>query len=149
MKYSEKVADKLNDLLEKNYDAEKGYQFAEENVKDPDLKAFFKDRVKERYDFGHELKAEIRNFGQKPDKGSSVKGDIHRSWMNLKTAFSSNEEEAILEEAVRGEKAAIDDYNSAIEEANIPPSTENILLKQRNAIEKSLEQLKALERKES
>ncbi len=73
MKYSEDVAKKLNSLLEKNYDSEKGYQMAAENVKNPQLKEFFNQRAKERYDFGHELKSEIKSFGQEPDKGTSLK----------------------------------------------------------------------------
>ncbi len=145
MKYAEEVSNKLNSLLEKNYDTEKNYKFAAENVKSPELKAFFNERAQERYDFGHELKSEIRNFGQTPDKGTSFKGDVHRSWMNLKTNLSSNKEEAILEESIRGEKAAVEEYNEVLKDENIPPSTENTLMKQRNAITAALNKVKSLE----
>ncbi|MCF4100245.1 PA2169 family four-helix-bundle protein [Gillisia sp. M10.2A] len=138
MSYSEDVAGKLNELLEKNYDAEKGYKFAAEQVKDVKLKLFFEERAKERYDFGHELKTEIRSFGEAPEKGSSLKGDIHRSWMNLKTTFSSDKEESVLEEAIRGEKAAVEEYNDILKNANIPASTGNILIKQRDSIKAAL-----------
>ena len=145
MSNSKEIAERLNDLLEKNYDSEKGYKEAADDVKNPRLKEFFTDRAKQRYDFGHELKAEIRNFGESPDKGSSLKADAHRAWMNLKTAFSGDNEEAVLEEAVRGEKAAIEDYNKAIKDWELPPSTENLLIKQRNAIERSMKKVKDLE----
>lgn len=149
MKYSEKIADKLNDLLEKNYDSEKGYQLAEEKVNDPELKKIFRSRAQNRYDFGHELKAEIKNYGESPDKGTSVKGDLHRSWMNIKSSLSSNKEEAILEEAIRGEKAAVADYDAVIAEKEIPSSSKELLIKQRDYIKNALEQVKNLERKES
>lgn len=113
------------------------------------MKNFFLARSKKRYDFGHELKSEIKKFGETPDKGTSIKGDLHRSWMNLKSSLSSNEEEAILEETIRGDKAAVSDYNSVLKETNIPPTTEAILTKQRNAIEMALEKVKTLERTES
>lgn len=145
MKYAEEVSNKLNSLLEKNYDTEKNYKFAAENAKSPRLKSFFNERAQERYDFGHELKSEIRNFGEVPDKGSSFTGDIQRSWMNLKTNLSSNKEEALLEESIRGEKAAVEEYNEVLKDKNIPPSTENILLKQRNAITAALNKVKSLE----
>ncbi len=145
MDYAKEVSNKLNDLLEKNYDAEKGYKFAAENVKNPSLKSFFSERAKERNDFGHELKSEISTLGEKPDKGSSLKGDIHRTWMNLKTTFSSDKEEALLEEAVRGEKAAVEEYNEVLEDENLPPSTANLLMKQRNAITTALDKVKKLE----
>lgn len=149
MEYSKKIADKLNDLLEKNYDSEKGYKLAEEKVNDPQMKRIFEIRSQNRYDFGHELKTEIRKYGESPDKGTSVKGDLHRSWMNIKSSLSSNKEEAILEEAIRGEKAAVADYDSVIAEQDIPSSTKELLTKQRDYIKNALEQVKKLERKES
>ncbi|SDR73540.1 conserved hypothetical protein [Gillisia sp. Hel1_33_143] len=145
MKYSEDVANKLNSLLEKNYDSEKGYQMAAENVKNPQLKEFFNQRAKERYDFGHELKSEIKSFGQEPDKGTSLKGDIHRGWMDIKTSLSSDNEEAVLEEAIRGEKAAVEEYNEVLKSEEIPSSTGNVLMKQRNSITDALNKVKSLE----
>ncbi len=146
MKYSKEMADKLNELLEKNYDSEKGLRNAVDDIQNPQLKAFFKEKAAERYDFGHELKSEIRNFGEAPDKGSSVKADAHRAWMDLKSALSGNNEEAVLEEAIRGEKLAVKNYNEVIENIDFPPSTKNLLLKQRNAIQQTLEKAKSLEK---
>ncbi|WP_394805711.1 DUF2383 domain-containing protein [Nonlabens ulvanivorans] len=56
---------------------------AKEKVESKRLKGFFENQAQERYDFGHELKNEIRNYGATPDKGTSVKGDAHRAWMNI------------------------------------------------------------------
>lgn len=145
MSHSKEVTEKLNDLLEKNYDAEKGFKEAAEDVKNERLKAFFREKAQQRYDFGHELKTEITNFGGTPDKGASVKGDIHRAWMDLKSALTSDKEEEVLEEAIRGEKAALEEYNEAINEKELPPSTANLLIKQRNAIERTLQEVKGLE----
>ena len=74
MKYTEQVSNKLNELLKKNYDAEAGYKQAAENVKNSQLKSYFENRAKDRYDFGHQLKNEIKSFGQEPDKGTSISG---------------------------------------------------------------------------
>lgn len=145
MNYSEKVSGKLNALLEKNNDAEKGYKYAAENAKDPQLKAFFSERAQERYDFSHELETEIRYFGENPDKGSSLAGDAHRTWMNLKSSLSSNKDEAAMEEAVRGEQVAADEYEDVLKDPNIPPTTANLLLKQKNGIVAALNKLKSME----
>jgi len=146
MSYSKEVSNKLNELLEKNYDAEKGYKLAAEKVKRQDLQSFFSKRAQERYDFGHELKSEIRNFGETPDKGSSVAGDMHRSWMNLKASLSSDKDESVLEEAIRGEKSAVEEYESIIKDEELPASTKNILMKQKNSIVSSLNEVKTLEK---
>ncbi len=145
MRETNEMVEKFNELLEKNYDAEKGFKNAADDVKNERLKAFFKESAQQRYDFGHELKAEIKNLGGTPDKGSSTKADAHRVWMDLKAALSSDNEEAVLEEAVRGEKAAVEDYNKVIKGSEFPPSTANLLIKQRNAIERTLKNVKDLE----
>ena len=43
--YTATVSEKLNDLLEKTYDAEKGYKKACDNTDNPYLKSFFEKRV--------------------------------------------------------------------------------------------------------
>ncbi len=108
MKFTEKMTNKLNELLEKNYDAEKGYKKAAEKVENTKLKQFFNEQAQKCYDFGHQLKTEIKNYGETPEKGGSATGTLHRTWMDIETAFSSNNEETILGEVQKGEKAAID-----------------------------------------
>ena len=106
--YTQEVGEKLNDLLEKTYDAEKGFKKAAENVEHASLKSYFKRKAEERYNFGHELKSEIKAFNQDVDKGGSLTGTMHRAWMDVKSLFSADDEESMLEEAIKGEKAAIE-----------------------------------------
>lgn len=51
-----------------------------------------------------------------------------------------NEEEAMLQEVERGEKAAIDSYDAILNDKNfiLPPSTESILMRQKNEIKENL-----------
>ncbi|GAA0715357.1 ferritin-like domain-containing protein [Aquimarina litoralis] len=143
--YSEKVGSKLNDLLEKTYDAEKGFKKAAENVKHSSLKNYFNQKAQERYEFGHELKSEIKSFGQEVDKGGSITGNLHRTWMDVKSLVSGNNEESMLEEAIRGEKASVEEYEDVLAETTLPPSTQTILAKQKQKIELGLSNIKRLE----
>ncbi|ARN78339.1 hypothetical protein BST97_10255 [Nonlabens spongiae] len=145
MSYTKEVSNKLNNLLEKNYDAEAGYKTAKENVKSTRLKDFFASQAQERYNFGHELKDEIKSFGQEPDKGTSVAGDAHRAWMNIKSTFSTDNEESVLEEAIRGEKAAVEEYNEVINDSTLPASTRNVLTKHRDNIQSALNKVEQME----
>ena len=145
MSNTKELAGKLNQLLEKNYDSEKGFENAAKEVKNEGLKQYFEQKAKQRYDFGHELKTEIKNLGETPEKGTSFAADAHHAWMNLKAAFSSNNEEALLKEAVRGEKLAVEEYNEIIKNHDFPPSTANLLIKQRNFIERTFNEVKDLE----
>jgi len=144
MKFTEEVAKNLNQLLEKNYDAEKGYKDAAERVEHPKMKQFLQEQAQKRYDFGHELKTEITNYGEKPNKGGSVSGTIHRTWMDLKAAVSSDKQEEVMEEVQRGEQAAIDEYNEAIK-ADLPPTTKTMLTKQRDQIMQAQQSAKNFE----
>lgn len=143
--YTEEVGNKLNDLLEKNYDAEKGYKKAAEHTQNTALKNFFNRKAAERYNFGHELKSEIQNFGETPKKGGSATGAAHRTWMDVKAVFSADNEESMLEEAIRGEKASVKEYNDVLNETGLPPTTRDLVLKQKNTITQELNTIKRLE----
>ncbi|SDB45863.1 conserved hypothetical protein [Flavobacteriaceae bacterium MAR_2010_188] len=143
--YTEEVGDKLNDLLERTYDAEKGFKKAAENTDHSALRSYFNQKAQERYDFGHELKSEIKSFGQEIDKGGSVTGSLHRTWMDVKAFFSADDDESMLEESIRGEKAAIEEYDEVLTETSLPMSTKNVLSGQRNKIQTGLSKIKRLE----
>lgn len=141
MKYTEKISNKLNELLEKNYDAEKGYLNSADNVDSSRLKIFFKNRASERSQFAKELRTEILSYGQIPEDSGSFKGTMHRNWMTLKSLFSSNDEEAILEEAIRGEKASYNEYKEVLKEDAFAPSTRKILENQQQKIQAAINTL--------
>lgn len=138
MKYSEEISNKLNELLIKNYDAEKGYLNAIDNVDSDKLKMYFKRRASERSEFAKELRTEILRYGEIPEDSGSFKGTMHRNWMSLKSTFSSNNEELILEEAIRGEEASLEAYNDLLKERHLPPSIDSLLIKHKNAIQAAI-----------
>ncbi|WP_452222308.1 ferritin-like domain-containing protein [Lacinutrix salivirga] len=146
MKFTEKISNKLNELLVKNYDAEKGYLNAIDNVESDRLKMFFKRRASERSEFAKELRTEILRYGEIPEDSGSFKGTMHRNWMSLKSLFTSNDEEAILEEALKGEEASLKEYNDIINSDMVfPPSIDSLLAKQKNAVQSAINTVKVHE----
>lgn len=143
--YTETISSKLNDLLERTYDAEKGFKKAAENTEHTYLKRYFERKSLERQNFGIELNNEIRSFGETPEKSGSIEGAAHRAWMDVKALFSSDNDESMLEEAIRGENTALNDYNDVINDHGLPMSTQSILIKQRDAIATDLQAIKRLE----
>lgn len=143
--YTEEVGKKLNDLLEKTYDAEKGFKKAAENIDNKALKNYFSRKAEERYSFGHELKSELKAFNQDIDKGGSATGTAHRAWMDVKALFSNKNEESMLEEAIRGEESAIGEYKDVLNDMNLPSSTKAVLSSQKSKIENGLSKIKKLE----
>lgn len=145
MNNQEKIIEHLNDLLTKNYDAEAGYKLAAENVENEELRGFLELRAKKRYDFGHALKEEIKKLGGEPDKGTSLTGDLHRVWMNLKDTFTSGDA-ATYAECVRGEEAFVEEYEECLKDSeHLPPSVVNLVQSQLVDGKKALAEVKALE----
>lgn len=140
----DKKIDLLNDLLAKCYDSEKGYKDAIDDIQDPALQNVFRSYAQQRYDFGHEIKDHIRQLGGEVKKGDTLAAKVHRSWMDLKSTVSSNDEHAILEEAKRGEENALKNYTKAL--ADLPSGTpiHKLLTDQRSRIRQSLNRIEEM-----
>ncbi|MFT5231330.1 MAG: hypothetical protein ACI97R_001402, partial [Candidatus Azotimanducaceae bacterium] len=72
------------------------------------------------------------------NKGPHNLGGAHRAWMSIKDAFTSNDEESILGEVIKGEKTAVDEYKDVLNNSTLPPSTKIILIRQVDNIESAL-----------
>lgn len=142
-----KLIDDLNLLLTRNYDAVVGYKNATEDVEDEDLRTFFHKQAGHRRDFGHRLKMEIEAMGGNANQGTSLKADFHRVWMDLKAFLGADNEKAVLSEALRGEKKALDNYNEVLEHEVISehPSLRAFIQEQRNAVLEAIAQLRQYE----
>ncbi len=141
----EKLVNNLQELLEKNYDAQKGFTKAMEDAKNPRLKAFLQQQAAQRSRFTNELTQEIRNLNEQPKDSGSFTGDLHRTWIDIKSAVSGNEDEAVLEECIRGEKASWDEYSTKLEKENFPPNISSVIQKQASEIHNTLSNVKTLE----
>ena len=141
----EKVIENLNRILEKNYDAKEGFTSAFNATDNLQLKSFFDSQIKQRISFGKQIKEKITTLDGMPKVGGSLSGDLHRAWMDMKTAIASNNEEAILESCQRGEHAAIDDYNKFLEMDHLPEPIRDCVLQQRNAILETVREIQQFE----
>jgi uncharacterized protein (TIGR02284 family) len=61
--------------------------------------------------------------------------------MTLKSLFSANDEEAILEEAIRGEKASLEEYAEILNYDDFAPSTQKMLEMQHQKIQAAINSL--------
>ena len=142
----EEVADAINDLITVNYDGEKGYKEAAEDVTDARLKSWFREYAQQRYDFGHELKGELSQIGATPDKGTSLAADAHRLWIDLKAAIAGNDEAAVLDEVIRGESNAISRYDKVLAHNALPATARTVIARQRNQIMTAHQKVEELKR---
>ncbi|MEF9672424.1 ferritin-like domain-containing protein [Pseudomonas sp. MWU13-2100] len=104
----------LNDLIEVSKDGQKGFQSCAEDIKNPELKALFVQRASECATSAAELQVEVRKLGGDPETSTSVAGDLRRRWVDVKSLFTGKGEEAVLNEAERGEDHAKKAYSEAL-----------------------------------
>ncbi|MEF9900311.1 MAG: PA2169 family four-helix-bundle protein [Pseudomonas sp.] len=105
----------LNELIEYSRDGEKGFKTSAEDVKNPELKTYFLQRAGECASAASELQHQVRALGGDPETSTSVSGDLHRTWVNIKSALTGKDEEAALNEVERGEDHALKAYKDALE----------------------------------
>lgn len=139
-----KKVELLNNLIAQCYNSEKGYKNAAEEVEDEALRKLFKGNAQQRYDFGHEIKALIRNLDGKIERGDTIPGKLHRTWMDLRSALAENDEKVILEEVKRGEQVALAQYDTALKQFSEKSDAYRTLKDHRNRINNSIEQVDRL-----
>ncbi|CAM3050650.1 chemotaxis protein [Pseudomonas floridensis] len=137
----------LNDLIETSIDGEEGFKTAAENAKSPQVKSFLARRSTEVAASVRELQQHVQQLGGKPEDSSSVSADLHQAWVKLKTAFTSSDDKAVLEEVERGEDVAKKSYSKALEksrEKGVSPAVIAVIEKQYQGVLKNHDEVKAL-----
>lgn len=143
--YTDKIGDHLNDILEKNIDAQKGFDQAVEKTDSSALAGYFKTRSQERAGFVSALKTELSKYGEKFKDSGSASANIHRGWMDFKSIFSKDNDESMLEECITGEKKALEEYEEALKPGELPESTATLLREQRDKIKAGLAKIQSME----
>ena len=114
-KQNQPTIDSLHKLVELNKDSDRGYKEASENIEDPELKTILYRLSQQRAEFRGELEDILhKDYKDDANPSDSFLSKLHRSWMDFKTSISSNDNEAVLNECVRGEKHAIETYEEAL-----------------------------------
>jgi len=143
---SEKLNGYLSSIIKKNEDAVKGYQKASEHADSAHLTHYFQNKLKERQDFLNELKSDVSSHSlTNLDNDGSTQGALHRGWMDVKAFFSADDDEAMLEEAIKGDEAAVEEYEEVLGEDDLPMSTANLLRRQVATIKKDLTEINSME----
>lgn len=114
MAQKKEIISTVNSLIETLKDGQEGFRQASEAVQDSELKSLFNEYSLQRSKFAGELQDEIRQLGESDlETGSSVAGSVHRAWINLKAAVTTQNDHAILAECERGEDSAVAEYEKA------------------------------------
>ncbi len=140
MSANDKLTEVLNDLIKINNDRVKGYETAAEDVKsfDVDLQPIFNKMANDSRKYVAELTKEVERLGGEPATGSTASGKIHRTWMDVKAAFSGKDRQSMLESCEFGEDASQKAYKEALaSDAEISAETRKLITDQQSSLKTS------------
>ena len=144
MAQQKEIISTINSLIETLKDGQEGFRQAAEGVKDSGLKTLFNEYSMQRAKFAGELQAQAVQLGEdKPEDSSSTAGAMHRAWINIKSAITSEDDHAILAECERGEDSAVNEYKEALEEEISSPIRE-IISRQYTEVQSAHDRIKSL-----
>lgn len=148
MDSNKEISNKVNILIEKNNDAYKGFKDAADHAEGMPLRDFLRDESLQRKEFANQLSMALKTFNPEydADTDGSISGSMHRTWLNVKAALSGNNDESILEECVRGDKASVEEYNEFLKDhESVHSGIGNAVREQLSHIETTLDRVIRLE----
>lgn len=143
---SENVLTILHRLMETARDAERGFRTAIAAVNDPAIRRLFAAYAEQRAEFARELAGEVRRLGGTPQRRGSVAGALHRALLNVRAAVTGRDEVAVLDEAERGEHAALRAYHEALAFRELPADVRSVIARQAARVEETHDCLRDLKR---
>ncbi|MFL1012525.1 PA2169 family four-helix-bundle protein [Flavisericum labens] len=138
MKNSNPTIAQLNELLAINYEAEKVYLHALNQVESEDLKHFFRARAFERSEFCRFLGAEIIQKGGQPEYLDQRKGGFDKLWVKFKQVVSKKDEYAIFDEVCKIKTWSVKKYNKVLKKFRFSENISQLLQNQRDTLERSM-----------
>jgi uncharacterized protein (TIGR02284 family) len=139
----EEVLFSLNELIETCLDGKQGFLEAATHAFNSQLKQMCLEYSHQRAQFAAQLQDEVRRLGGTPDEAGSVSGALHRRWMEVKSAVTGRDDEAIVAECERGEDVALSRYRENLDKT-LPATTRAIILPQFQAIQQAHDRFRDL-----
>lgn len=108
----------LNSLITTTIDSANGFERAAEDADSGRFATMFREFATERRQVVSRLQQEVRALGGTPNDDGSLKGDLHRRWLDLRDAIGGGDQ-AVIAEVERGEDYIKGKYDEALEDSEL------------------------------
>lgn len=134
--------DKLNRLLVACFEAEKLYYNAAQDAQTTELKRFLNYMAVERNRMSHDISNELHSRDIEPLKDDSNKGNLDRTWQEIKEALENFHAESIVNSCISRDRNNIKRYDELIERRELPDGILELLEKHKYQLEWYIKQAK-------
>jgi uncharacterized protein (TIGR02284 family) len=147
MSNNEEIVDELNELVKINNDRIQGYMKAVEDNDDPQLDGLFNEMIVQSQTFRSQLADHIvRIDGSAVSDATTtdLSSKVHRAWIDIKTAITGKDRDTVLSSVTFGENAAVEAYEDAIEDDDLPAYIKEDLMNQLTQLKAARDKMEAL-----
>lgn len=123
----------LEDLVETLEDSKRGFNEAADQLGEDgyyEIADELRQLSAQRARFATELRDKGLELGATFDERGSLAGLLHRRWLALRDTFGTDEAEAVLEEAITGERQARQQFDRVLTESELPDDIRDLLVRQ-------------------
>ena len=113
----------LNSLITTTIDSANGFERSAEDAENGRFVEMFREFSQERRQVIGRLQERVRTLGGTANDDGSLKGDLHRRWVDLRDAISRGGDQEISEEVERGEDYLKGKYDAALADNELGPDT--------------------------
>ena len=129
----------LNDLYQLMADGRKGYQEASKKATHPGIASILAELGARRNGLEERLGEEIRRFKQDDrTQEGTLKGVLHRAWIDIREAISSSDDDSVLAECERGERYLLERMETVAGDEDVAPASRALIDEMRREVEKDL-----------
>jgi len=135
----------LNDLYQLMADGRKGYREAAKRAKDPRITDLLVQLSARREGFEERLGHEIRRFKHDDHtQEGTLKGVLHRAWIDIRESISKSDDASVLAECERGERYLMERMETVAKDEAVAPESRALITALHGEVAKDLALVVAL-----
>ncbi|MFC0304961.1 PA2169 family four-helix-bundle protein [Rhizorhabdus histidinilytica] len=117
----------LNTLIKTTIDSIRGFEDAIEDDESGKFADIFRDFASDRRRVVSLLQDEVRRRGGTPEDEGSFAAAAHRTFMDLRQVFTTQNDRAVIEEVERGEDYLKEKYETALADTDLSPDSRSVI----------------------
>ncbi len=128
MKHLDISYEKLNDLLDECFWAERRYFNAAEDIQITEYKRFLSHESVNRNRYCHHIVERMSQEGHKPSRLDVVKGHANRDWLEVKAALENSKPKLLINECVVQDEVVLNLLKEIIDDGWLPVNILEVLV---------------------
>lgn len=134
----------LNDLIEVCKDGDYGFESCAKHAASSEIRDLFARRAEDCRLSAEELQNLVRQNGGNAEDSGTALGAVHRGWVAVLGVIAGHSDQRMLEEAERGEDAALARYRMALDHEDLVGLPRTVIERQLAGVQRNHLQIKTL-----